>query len=291
MNGPDRHITPPAHQVLPRLLWPVVLVLLLAVNSIAGVLVSPTIVFTSDKKPTGRLTVVNQGNEDQEVTIDFSFGLPASDSLGNVFVRFQDSAVTDPRSALGWVKAFPRAVIVQPDESQTIRIMAHPPQGLPDGEYWARVMISSKKAAPPPVKMLDEEGTIGTQLHMVSRQAIMFKHRQGDLVCNLELNSATARLHDSLVEVMIDMTNLGNVSYMGMLECTLLDRDHRQVSRNLLKMAVYRDLLRRIDLPIRESKYHPPFKVQIRISNEGRNDVQPQDMIPGNTIELVAAVE
>ncbi|RKX24807.1 MAG: hypothetical protein DRP45_07420, partial [Candidatus Zixiibacteriota bacterium] len=105
----------------------------------AGVLVSPTVVFVSQNNPTGRMTIHNPSDRPQEVNIKFSFGLPASDSLGRLTVKFQDSAVTDPRSALDWVRAFPRKVIVAPGENQTVRIMVDPPKGLPDGEYWARV--------------------------------------------------------------------------------------------------------------------------------------------------------
>ena len=61
----------------------------------ASVLVSPTVVFITDKNPTGRITLLNRGNRPQEVAVYFSFGLPVSDSLGNISVTFQDSAVTD----------------------------------------------------------------------------------------------------------------------------------------------------------------------------------------------------
>lgn len=265
-------------------------IVLSAVSVQAGVLVSPTVVFISDRSPSGQMTIVNQDSEPQEVTINFSFGLPESDSLGNVIVTFQDSAVTDPRSALNWVRAFPRTFILQPSESQIVRIMARPPAEIEAGEYWARVMVSSKKTTTP-VQMIDVEQTIGTQIHMVSRQAVMMKYRKGDLSCSLELTDARARQEGNLVHVMVDLVNRGNVSYMGTLDCKLIDREQREVSHNSLKMAIYRDLRRRIDLPILSDRYKPPFKVVIRISNEGRNDVMPQDMIKGNTIDFTAIVD
>lgn len=263
---------------------------LLAAESAAQVLISPTVVFISDKSPTGRLTLLNQSPHDQEITVEFSFGLPVSDSLGNVFVTFQDSAVTDPRSALGWVKAFPRSVIIKPDERQILRLMARPPKDLFDGEYWARVMISSRRTQTP-VMPLDKEGTIGTKIHMVTRQAIMLKYRKGDLTCTLDLLGATAQIKDSTVEVMIDMANRGNVSYMGTLQCWLRDSKGTEIDHHSLRLAVYRDLKRRVTLNLGSREHRPPYEVQVKISSEGRNDINPKDLIAGNKINYSVTVE
>lgn len=257
---------------------------------IANVLVSPTIVFISDKNPTGRITLLNRGNSIQEVSVYFSFGLPISDSLGNISVTFQDSAVTDPRSCLEWVRAFPKRVIVGPDESQTVRIMMRAPDNLPDGEYWARIMVRSQKAAVE-VPVAGEQEGIRTQVNMITEMAIMLKYRTGDLISDMELQNVSAVLKDSTVEVMIDLENRGNVSYMGMLETRLLDSDNKEISSNLRKIAVYRHLKRRIDLKFVGGEFKPPFRVEIKIESKGRNDVTPEDMIAGNKIARTVDVK
>lgn len=257
---------------------------------IANVLVSPTIVFISDKNPTGRITLLNRGNSIQEVSVYFSFGLPVSDSLGNISVTFQDSAVTDPRSCLEWARAFPKRVIVGPDESQTVRIMMRAPDNLPDGEYWARIMVRSQKAAVE-VPVAGEQEGIRTQVNMITEMAIMLKYRTGDLISDMELQNASAVLKDSTVEVMIDLENRGNVSYMGMLETRLLDSDNKEISSNLRKIAVYRHLKRRIDLKFVGGEFKPPFRVEIKIESKGRNDVTPEDMIAGNKIARTVDVK
>ena len=105
----------------------------------AGVLVAPTVVFMDEHKRTGRITVQNPSDEPREVTIRMSFGLPTSDSLGNVFVNLQDSGITDVKAATSWVKPFPRKMLLQPGATQVVRFVARPPKDLVDGEYWARV--------------------------------------------------------------------------------------------------------------------------------------------------------
>ena len=73
-------------------------VFLLSMSTLsAGVLVAPTSVILSETKRTGRLTIQNPTDKPKEVTIRFSFGIPLSDSLGNVKIDLQDSAITDPR--------------------------------------------------------------------------------------------------------------------------------------------------------------------------------------------------
>lgn len=257
---------------------------------VANVLASPTVVFITDKNPTGRITLLNRGNTPQEVTVYFSFGLPVSDSLGNIFVTFQDSAVTDPRSCLEWVRAFPKKVIINPDESQVVRLMARAPDNLPDGEYWARIMVRSQNATVE-VPVAGENDGIKTQLNMITEMALMLKYRTGDLISNMELQDVSAALKDSTVEVMIDLENRGNVSYMGMLEIRLLDSDNKEISSKLNKLAVYRHLKRRVDLEFVSGEFKPPFRVEIKIDSEGRNDVMPEDMIAGNKITHTVVIK
>jgi len=276
--------------LLKGLMFAGVITFLLIQNAGAGVLVSPTVVFISDKSPTGRMTLLNNGDTPQEVTVYFSYGLPVSDSLGNISVVFQDSAVTDPRSCLDWVRAFPRKVIIEPGESQIVRFMVRAPKNLPDGEYWARIMVQSQ-AANVQIPVSSEQDGVRTHLNMITELAIMLKYRTGDLVSSLELRDAYTAVKDTLVEVMLDMVNKGNVSYMGMLECRLLDSDMKEISSNLRKLAVYREMIRRIDLKYITEGFKPPFHVEIRINSEGRNDITPEDMIIGNIITRTVAVK
>ncbi|MEE9554550.1 MAG: hypothetical protein V3W18_09655 [candidate division Zixibacteria bacterium] len=265
-------------------------ILLPVVKVAAGVLVAPTVVFLSETNRTGRITLRNPSDVPQEVNVYFSFGLPISDSLGNVYVMLQDSVTNDPKSALGWVKAFPRTVILPPGENQTVRLVIKPPDDLPDGEYWARIVVRSqdaRTAVPEP----DEAAGISTQLNMVIQTAIMLKYRTGELISNLELTSAGAKLHDNIVQVLLDLVSRGNVSYMGILHCRVLDKKDIEIGRGKINLAVYRNLRRRMDIPITAENHNPPYRVEVRITSEGRTDVPPPDMIAGNEIIYTLSLE
>lgn len=261
--------------------------LLLAIFPIArlnaGVLVAPPVVFISEQGRTGRLTVQNPTDAPKEVSITFSFGLPESDSLGNVNIHLQDSNVTDPRSAMGWVTAFPRKLIIPANGSQIVRFVANPPKDLPAGEYWARVVVEAQEGVTEiPSPTADDQ--ITTKLNMVMRTAVMLKYRTGDLVARLELVDAKARKVDGDVELLVDFANRGNVSYVGMLDCRLLDADNKQISRSDIQLAVYHSLKRRITLPVGEGEFKEPFKVEVSVSSKGRKDIPAENMIYGNEI-------
>lgn len=255
----------------------------------AGVLVAPTVVILSDKERTGRITIQNPTNKPREVEVLFSFGLPVSDSVGDIHITLEDSNITDPRSALAWVKAFPRKVLLPPNGSQVVRLVAHPPEKLESGEYWARIVIRSQEgeaALPAP----GSAGQITTNLNMIMQTAIMLKYRTGDLSAKLELASAEAKNLDSLVEVMLDLANRGNVSYVGVLTCRLVDADKKEISHKKVDLAVYRDMKRRFNLPFLAGEFKPPYQVDVVITTTGRHDIADKDMISGNEINRTLAV-
>lgn len=261
-----------------------------AMPSFAGVLVAPTVVFISDLNRTGRLEVQNTGDAPREVTVRLAYGLPESDSLGNVFVQLQDSNITDPKAAVDWVKPFPRKIVVPPGGTQVIRLVARPPQDLPDGEYWARIVVTSREGKS---ELPTPEGNdqIATRLNMVMQTAIMLKYRNGECMTRLEMTDHTASLTDNGAEVLLGLKNLGNASYMGVLRCSITDADGKTAAEKDFNIAVYDDLLRRVDLEFDRAQFRAPFTVDVNISSEGRTDVAREDMLFGNDVSYSMTIE
>jgi P pilus assembly chaperone PapD len=266
------------------------LLFFLAVDLGAGVLVAPTVVILTDKKRTGRINVENPSNKPKEVKISFSYGLPTSDSLGKISIDLRDSDVDDPRSALNWIKAFPRKVLLPPNGSQVIRLVAQPPSDLPDGEYWAHIIIESQEGETSYPLATEEEG-ITTRLNMIMKTAIALKYRTGDLNAELLMTDVTTKEQDSRVMVLCDLKNLGNVSYLGVLTCRLYDAEDKEISYHKSNLAVYRDLRRGIYLPLSNGDFKRPFRLDLSISGKGRTDVPREDMVFGNEIAYSAVVK
>lgn len=268
-------------------IW-LILLLLFAGNIMAGVLVAPTVVLLSDKNRTARLDVNNPGSTPQEISISFAYGLPESDSVGNVRVRLLDSNITDERSAVEWIKAFPRQMVIPPNGSQVVRFVVNPPKDLKDGEYWARVVVRSKEGQQE-IPIPSDEGAITTKLNMIMQTAIMLKYRTGSLSSEVAVSNATAVRNDSAVMVTVDLANKGNVSYIGVLNCRLIGEDKREISRVQTDLAVYRELRRRIELPIKATT--GKYTVEVAITTDGRTDIAPEDIIQGNKIFSTVEVE
>jgi len=256
----------------------------------AGVLVAPTVVFMSNQNRTGRLTIQNPAATPQEVSIDFAFGVPETDTIGNVYVSLLDAASPDMRSALGWVKAFPRKLVLAPNSTQVIRFVANPPKDLPDGEYSARVVIESRDAQVEAPKAL-AEGEISTKLNMIMKTAMMLKYRNGDCTTELELTGAKAEMMEDSVLVTVDLKTLGNASYVGLLRSRLLDSRGRELDYHNMDVAVYDTMRRRFALHVDGEEAQRPYRVELSISNKGRRDVAHEDMIFGNDIFITQAVE
>ena len=257
----------------------------------AGVLVAPTSVILSETDRTGRMTIQNPTDKPKEISVRFAFGIPTSDSLGNVTVNIIDSSDTDhPRSAIEWVRAFPRKMVLAPGATQVVRFVANPPRDLPDGEYWARIVVRSQESQAN-IPLSGESDKITTQLNMVMETAIVLKYRTGDLVAKLDVTATEIDRTDSTVSVTFDIANRGNTSYVGVLNCRLLDAANKELASRKLDFAIYEDLKRRIDLPLIHGKGPEPWHLEVAISTEGRKDIPPEELINGNIIEFSKVVD
>lgn len=266
------------------------LIIVPAADLLAGVLTAPTVVIMSDRERTSRMIIRNPSSTPKEIEIRMGFGIPVSDSLGNVNVDLFDTTKVDPRSCADWIKVFPRKLVLAGNGSQTIRFIASPPRGLEDGEYWARVIVKSQESK---VNIpTAEEGQITTTLNMIMQTAISLKYRTGDLVSKLAMSDVEATIGDGAVDILMDLQNLGNISYVGRLICRLLDADGNEIGLKIVDLAVYRDLKRKVTIPINvEAAGRIPTSVEVFITDEGRTDIDPKYRIRGNKLEYSMALD
>ncbi len=262
----------------------------LASELLAGVLAAPTVVFLSDKSRTGRINLENPSSKPKEVEIYFSFGIPTSDSLGNIELVLQDSNITDPRSCADWIRAFPRKVMLPPNGSQVVRLVARPPKGLEDGEYWARIVVRSQEGESE-LPMAQQNDQITTKLNMIMQTAISLKYRTGELAAAVKLNGLKPEIVNNQVKILADLQNTGNVSYLGVYTCQLLDAENKIISIGSGNIAVYREMRKRINLPIKAGDFKLPYSIDFKVSCEGRTDIDRKDIIFGNEITYSAIVE
>lgn len=235
-----------------------------------GVMIAPTAVFIDHASRSGSVLLYNPNNEPAEVTISVIFGYPATDSAGNIFLRTADSADASLPSAAGWLQAFPRRLTVMPLERQTVRLLARPPAGLPDGEYWARLVISAKGGALQ-VDGVPDTARIQVGLTLEVRSLIGVYYRKGTPTTGVRLADVRAALVDDTLEVRAQITRTGTAAFLGTVRGQLVDSTGVARAEFTAPVAAYYTIAPRFTT---FAGVLPPGPYRLRLSVEaGREDI------------------
>jgi hypothetical protein len=204
-----------------------------------AVTVSPNALFIDSRTRSGVLTLYNPGSTAEEIEITFAFGYPRSDAMGLVSVVLSDSAPASDPSVLGFVRAFPRRLRLEPGQRQTVRILMQPMAGLPEGEYWGRVLIHSRGGRPP---VEQQQGGIRMQIELETVIVGAVNYRNGPVKTGLAVDSARASVAGDSVRVVTDVQRKGNAAYLGHMKIELVAADGRVLGTEEEDIAVYRSL-------------------------------------------------
>ena len=202
-----------------------------------GVLVAPHSVYIDHAHRTAALTLYNPNPEPTEVTISTEFGYPVTDSLGRFTLHTADAPDSTERSAAGWIQAYPRRLLVAPLERQTIRLLASPPAGLRDGEYWARLIISARGGRVPVAS--SDTGAVRVQLDLIVNTNIPLAYRKGVMTTGVALTGLMGRVVGDSVEASAHLVRQGVAAYVGTVHATLIDSAGRERGSLMAPIAVY----------------------------------------------------
>lgn len=240
-----------------------------------AVSVSPTALYIDSRTRTGVLTLFNSGTLPEEITIDFAYGYPQADSAGNVTVPTTKEPAAGEPSAMAWMRAFPRRLLLQPGQRQIVRVLVEPPADLPDGEYWARVLVSSRGGQPP---IEQTQGDVRLQLNVQTTLVMAANYRKGDVHTGVSVTSAAAHRTAEGVQLQVDLARGGNAAYLGRMRAELLDAGGNVVNTLYDDVAVYRTMRRRLTFPV-PAGASGPFTVRIHLDTD-REDLPPGGALP-----------
>jgi P pilus assembly chaperone PapD len=250
-----------------------------------AILVAPHHIFIDHRTRSAVLYLYNPTDRAEEVALSTAYGYPASDSAGNVFIRFVEEPGSDERSAAAWIRAFPRRARVEPGQRQAVRLLAEPPPDLPDGEYWTRLVVASRPAEVP-VAEADTGVRVGVVLEV--RTIVPVTYRKGEVRTGVELTRIDAVPEGDSLAVRVGMRRAGNAAFLGTLYVALEDSTGAVRAATEQQVAVYHELLRRVALPlagVRAGTYH----VRVRLESR-RTDLDPRDVLPAQPAEGRVAV-
>jgi P pilus assembly chaperone PapD len=245
-----------------------------------GVVVAPHAVFIDGRARSGSVLLYNPNTEPVEVSISLLFGYPVTDSLGRVLLRTVDRPDSTMRSAADWIQAFPRRLTVPPLERQTIRLLASPPPGLSDGEYWARLVIAAK-GGQVPISAVTDTAAVKVGLTLEVRTIIGVYYRRGAVRTGVAVsNLKTALVGDSLV-VWSRLEQQGNAAYIGTVRGTLVDAAGAVRAEFKAPIGVYYTMAPRYAMPV-GPLVAGRYWLKLALTTE-REDLGPEVVLPAAT--------
>lgn len=246
-----------------------------------GIVVAPHAVYIDHRTRGASVTLYNPGAEPVEVETSFFFGYPVTDSAGNLTLAEPDSVTAEMPSASGWVLAFPRRVTVPPLARQTVRLLARPPAGLGDGEYWARMAITAKAGTLPVSGAADSSGIqIGLSLEL--RTVIPLIYRKGAVRTGLSVAAVTTQRRGDSLEVRARLARQGSAAFTGMARGDLVDGAGRSVASFSEPIAVYYDAAPAFALPV-AGLPAGQYRLRLEFASE-RTDIAPELLLRAPTV-------
>lgn len=264
-----------------RLLLSLALLAAPAQAAAQGVLVAPHAVFVDHRTRSGWIQLYNTGTEPSEVSIEFLFGYPVTDSLGLLQLRTVERPDSTLPSAAAWIQAFPRRVVVPPQGRQTVRLLVTPPPGTRDGEYWSRVAITAKAGALP-VTGADSTKGITVGLNLEIRSIIPLIYRKGAMTTGLLLDSLRAAVEPDSVVVRARLRRTGTGAWLGSARGQLVNDAGASVGTFDVPLSVYyaidpRFTISRLGLPPGR------YRVRMQVASE-RTDIPPEQLLPAASV-------
>ncbi len=241
-----------------------------------GVLVAPHAVFMDHRTRGGAVTLFNPGNDPVEVSIGLLFGYPVTDSAGEYMLRTVETPDSTLPSAAGWIRAFPRRLVLGPRERKTVRLLGQPPAGLPDGEYWARLAVQAKAGQVPVQNLGDTTGiTVGLSLEV--RTVIPVSYRKGSVTSGVAISRLEARIEGDSLVARARLERTGDAAYLGTARGTLVDSTGKVVASFEEPVSVYFDVAPRFTAPLARTG-PAPYRFRLEVTAE-REDLSPDQLL------------
>lgn len=238
-----------------------------------GVLIAPQSVIIDHRSRSGTFEVYNPTGQPAEISVSTVYGYPTTDSLGVVGVSTFDTVAAGEPSAAAWLQAFPRRFVLQPQERQTVRLLGRPPAGLPDGEYWSRLIVGTKGATP--LREPGDTTPVQVAVALEVRTILGVIYRKGPPRLALAMRDLQATLPtDSTLRVRARFERDGHSAYLGTTVVSLHDANGRTVASLERRLAVYKPLAPSYELSLAGVAPGRYWAV-VRVTTE-RDDIAPE---------------
>lgn len=258
-----------------RSLMVLALVLVPATAAAQGVAIAPHAIHIDARTRSGTLELYNPGNDPVEIEISTLFGYPVTDSTGRITLLTEADPDSTAHSAAEWIAAFPRRMTLEPRARQTVRLLARPPAGLEEGEYWTRLVVAARGGTMPVSGADSAEGiTVGLTLQV--RTIIALTYRNGRVHTGISSSNLRANQEADTLAIRMDLVREGNAAFIGTLRWSLVDSTGATLVQDELPIAVYHEMSPRRVLPL-DDVAPGSYRLVVELTSE-RSDI-PSDVV------------
>jgi hypothetical protein len=214
-----------------------------------GVLIAPQAIIVNESSG-GTLTIINPARGRVEIALSTLYGYPVTDERGALRLRTFEAVDDTMPSAAGWITAYPRRFTLDEGQRQTVRLVVSAPGSVAPGEYWARLVVSSKGAvAATPVAVADTSAPVSMSLNLEVRSVLPVLYRRGAVATGLTIDAVQTGLERDSLAVVPTFQRQGNAAWVGTVGLILRDAANAEVRRLDMPLAVYYQLAPRFALP------------------------------------------
>ena len=254
---------------------------------VAGIAVDPHMVVLTAGHTAGQITVLNPHDTRASFSVDLRFGFATTDSAGKLIVELRDGP--DSASAAGWVVAYPARFTLRPGAMRTVRLLAQPPDGTPDGEYWARLTVHARDDADTILSDTTDRSAVRVRIAMETATVLPVFFRKGIVTTGVTVGAAQASASGNAVEVRAALTRHGSAAFLGIAHIVVRDANGRTIGAVDRQLAVYRSMQPRWTVPVESGAALVGSSVTLRFATD-RRDVPENLLVRARAVETIIPV-
>lgn len=243
----------------------------------AQVSLAPTSLFIFEAGGIGELFVSNRSEVPQEVNVRFEFQFPTSDAAGNISMTTGTPELEAEWGLGEMVRVFPRRLVLQAGETQTLRVQVRPMRDRPDGMFFTRAIVSSNALQQDVGQQEAAEG-IRTQINYILEQSIPVFYRKGSNTTGVDVERIEASRAEEGMNLLVHLQRTGNSPFMGTMGAQLFDMNGNQLAESSSSAFFYFDERRRMTLRHEDL---PPGRYRVELWFE----TQRRDMASSNIVQ------
>ncbi|MGN8226831.1 hypothetical protein [Gracilimonas sp. BCB1] len=243
---------------------------------LSQVTIAPTNLFVNDNSRFGTYMVINNSNENQEISIDFVFSYSALNEEGQRRIVEDDSVSAEQYSIAENVRAFPQNFVLNPGQRQIVRLRIAAPNDLQDGTYWARIKTSATPEAPP--VELEQTETVTASLGLIVEQVTGLYYKVGSVNTGITVNQIMPRVSDDgILEVLTNYERTGNSPFLGSIITSLIDSQGNVVQQARSSTTLYFSGTHKQDISLNDVS-SGEYSIRVEFITQ-RNDVSSDEIV------------